>query len=514
MSRTKRFLMIVMIISCSCEGVIAAFINTKEAEIVRGLTSGLFGWWVGSYLCIIGMTCIINTTAKAYRSKIRDDMFYETMSNALESKMTDIQSISTGKVFDTVSEMQGLVANYGSMVIRVVPAIIPFAVLIIRESLYDYRMGLITLICQAISFAMASQTDRLFKWNTDAKKAKSELSGVTVDGFANIKTLKYLGQGGFAIIRLLKYQKKYHPHAVNASAILWYRVINVLTFVPLFVNVFLSRDNIEIMAFIVISNYTIENVNNILLDIAELRQEINACKKVLSPLKGDDTNTLDILGDNTLILDNIYFDYGDESTTFNIDHLEFKPHTRTLVYGESGEGKSSLANLISGGIKPKIGNVPYYKSYYIWQETEMLDDTLWHNIVFNNREGVTQNEIFDLFKRLNMFDWFLDLPDGFDTIVGERGCRLSSGQKQRINIIRLVLNMRYHPENVFIIDEITSNLDASTRELAIKLIDRECKSTLICISHNEGFDKICDSAILVKNKKFHPHEIEHPVEIS
>lgn len=511
MSRTKRFLMIVMIISCSCEGVIATLINTKEAEIVRGFTSELFGWWIGSYLCIIGLTFITNTTSKAYRAKIRDDLFFETLSNSLESKMVDIQSISTGKVFDTVSEMQGLVANYGSMVIRVIPAIIPFIVLIIRELLYDYRMGLITLACQIISFVMASQTDRLFKWNTEAKKAKAELSGVTVDGFANIKTLKYLGQGGFAINRLIKYQRKYHPHAVNTSAILWFRFVSVLTYVPLFMNVFLSRNNVEMTAFIIISNYTIENVNGILLDIAELEQEIKACKKVLSPLKGDDTNVLGVLGNDTLVLDNIYFDYEDGTTTFKIDHLEFKPNSRTLVYGESGEGKSSLANLISGGIKPRIGTVPHYKSYYIWQETEILDDTLWKNIVFDNRECISQHEVITLFRRLNMLDWYLGLPDGLNTLVGERGCRLSSGQKQRINIIRLILNMRYHPANIFIIDEITSNLDKVTRDRAIKLIDEECKSTLICISHNEGFDKICDNAIIVKNRQFYPQKTKETV---
>lgn len=68
--------------------------------------------------------------------------------------------------------------------------------------------------------------------------------------------------------------------------------------------------------------------------------------------------------------------------------------------------------------------------------------------------------------------------------------------------------MRYHPANIFIIDEITSNLDKVTRELAIDLIDKECKSTLICISHNEGFDKICDNSILVKGRRFYPQKIE------
>ena len=161
-----------------------------------------------------------------------------------------------------------------------------------------------------------------------------------------------------------------------------------------------------------------------------------------------------------------------------------------------------MANLIAGGIRPTSGNIQYCKSYYIWQETESLDDTLWNNIVFENDDNISENEVIGLFESLNMDKWFFKLNSGFETQIGERGCKLSSGQKQRINIIRLILMMRYHPEMVFIIDEITSNLDSETRQLAIDLIDRECKSTLICISHNEGFDKIVDHQILVKNHKF------------
>lgn len=503
LSRTKTFLLLAMIVVGSLRGVVITITNTKDAEIVRGFSAETFWWIVGGYVCLIAINFFSNTFAKAYRTKVRDEVFLNTLTKTLDSKMVDIQQISSGKVFDTVSELNALKANYGSLFVQTIPVVIPTIALIVREILYDYRMALVTIVFQFLSFGVASVTDRLFKWNTDAKKAKADLSGATVDGFANIKTIKYLDQSRFAINRLVKYQRLYHPHAVNSSAILWYRFAGVLTFIPLFVNIFLSRNNIELLAFIVMSNYLIEQVNNILLDIAELKQEIKACEKVLSPLKGDDTGAKDILVD-TLILDDIVFDYGEDSERFEIKHLEFEPYSRTLVYGESGEGKSSLANLIGGGIKPRSGNVPSYKTYYIWQETEALDDTLWHNVVFDNDDNVSENEVIELFKRLNMFDWFVSLTEGFDTLVGERGCKLSSGQKQRINIVRLVLAMRYHPDNLFIIDEITSNLDSVTRDLAIDLIDKECKSTLICISHNEGFDRICDKSILVKNKRFYP----------
>jgi ABC-type bacteriocin/lantibiotic exporter with double-glycine peptidase domain len=203
-----------------------------------------------------------------------------------------------------------------------------------------------------------------------------------------------------------------------------------------------------------------------------------------------------------LILKNVIFDYGNEEEKFVIDELTFKRGSRTLVYGESGEGKSSLANLISGAITPTIGSVPPVDCYYIWQETESIDDTLWHNIVFDNKDDVSEEEVLDLMKQLNMLDWFNRREDGFETMIGEKGCKLSSGQKQRLNIIRLILTMRHHPNYLFIIDEITSNLDSTTRKLAIDLIDRECKSTLIAISHNEGFDSICDHAVFVENHSF------------
>ena len=132
----------------------------------------------------------------------------------------------------------------------------------------------------------------------------------------------------------------------------------------------------------------------------------------------------------------------------------------------------------------------------------MFNATLKENLVFDNDDQVTEDELLQLFTELNMTEWFHGLPNGFNTQIGERGCKLSSGQKQRINIIRTILHMRAHPEDLFVVDEITSNLDSVTRDLAIRLINRECKSTLVAISHNDGFEKICDHHIVVENHRF------------
>ena len=103
-----------------------------------------------------------------------------------------------------------------------------------------------------------------------------------------------------------------------------------------------------------------------------------------------------------------------------------------------------------------------------------------------------------------MMKWFTKKKDGLDTYIGERGCKLSSGQKQRINIIRCLLQMKYHPEQLFIMDEITSNLDKKTRKLATDAFKEAMTDDIsaIVIAHNDGFEDICNRHILVKDHMY------------
>jgi ATP-binding cassette subfamily B protein len=115
-------------------------------------------------------------------------------------------------------------------------------------------------------------------------------------------------------------------------------------------------------------------------------------------------------------------------------------------------------------------------------------------------EDVPYEELMNLIHDLDMDEMVNKLPNGLNTLIGEKGCKLSSGEKQRVNIIRTIIEMRRNPNQLFLLDEITSNLDAHTRDLAIGLIDRECHSTLIVISHNEGFEAIVDGEFIAKDK--------------
>lgn len=490
-----------LLISSIVSGLVVSKINLTEASVTKGFTPELFVTLIICYSIII----ICNLFDKLFHGVYKNNVLYKEynryLSRVLNSKMSDIQSVSTGKIFDAVKDIASLTADLRLRFVWLIPTVFPFLTLIYKEIKTDWRMAVISISSIVLGFVLTMISDRLFHWNTEGKKKKANLQGVTVDNFMNIKTIKYLGKGIFAKRRHKEAHDDASVYMINPPKIMYYRLIDIVCIAPLLINLFLCRNDINMIAFLLLSNYTLDNMRGHILEIADMITELNAQKNVIDCLKGDDDIKLPTLS-STLKISNVMFDYGEDSEKFYIDNLEFPSNSRTLVYGESGEGKSSLANLIAGGIHPTTGHIDRYKTYYIWQETESLDDTLWNNIVFDNSDDIREDEVIELFKSLHMIEWFSKLKDGFQTQIGERGCRLSSGQKQRLNIIRLILTMRYHPEMIFIIDEITSNLDSATRELAINLINKECHSTLVCISHNEGFDKICDREILVKDHKF------------
>lgn len=494
-------LILMCIITSMISGMLMAKENLLTAEIVTGFK------WNSLYIILmimgfeVGIALLGKIFNKGFRAKLANRVYLKYLDKAGEAKMENINKLSSGKIFGLVGNMSALVGNtYGEMIF-LVSAIPPFAVLLKKEWDYNKWMVLISVSSIIITAIMYAVTDKLFGWSKEGQEVRGRISAVTADNFNNIRTIKRLKATEFARKRLLEAQDAGYNFSINIPKIIYFRIVEILCMAPWIANIIICRNDLSMLAIVVVSDYTIHNVRNIIGGCIDLKVEIDGCKKNLKMLDEKEEEHAKILCDK-LELKDVIFDYGNDEVKFIIDELVFENKSRTLIHGESGEGKSSLANLISGAIKPTVGTVPTYECFYIWQETEALDDSLWNNIVFNNEDDVKEEEVIELFKALNMLDWFDKLTDGFNTRIGEKGCRLSSGQKQRLNIIRLVLAFRYHPEYLFIIDEITSNLDKRTREIAIDLIDRECHSTLIAISHNEGFDKICEHSVLVENHRF------------
>jgi len=196
-------------------------------------------------------------------------------------------------------------------------------------------------------------------------------------------------------------------------------------------------------------------------------------------------------------LKNISFKYNDNSPFIlnNLD-LTIVPNTITFIKGESGAGKSTLLNIICGLIKPTTGEVLvddkninlFLKSYqgmvgYVPQKTLLSDDSILENIIFGkNIEDLDKNLINEVIRQSKLTKLIERLPNGLNTIIGERGSSLSGGEQQRIGIARAL----YKKPEILILDEATSALDQNTERLLLKeILELKDTITIIMVSHKK-----------------------------
>jgi ATP-binding cassette subfamily B protein len=174
-----------------------------------------------------------------------------------------------------------------------------------------------------------------------------------------------------------------------------------------------------------------------------------------------------------IVFDNVSFAYDPARAILKGISLTVRPGQKVALVGPSGSGKSTIGRLlfrfydVTGGairidgqdirdvqqtsLHAVIGVVP--------QDTVLFNDTVYYNIAYG-RDGATEAEVHAAAKAARIHDFIMSLPDGYDTTVGERGLKLSGGEKQRVGIARTLLK---NPP-ILILDEATSALDTQTEQ--------------------------------------------------
>lgn len=204
------------------------------------------------------------------------------------------------------------------------------------------------------------------------------------------------------------------------------------------------------------------------------------------------------------------YDDGEKMVLDNINLRVPKGHTVAIV-GQSGSGKSTLVDLIprfydvtKGSVKVKGHDVREVKIVdlrglmgNVNQEAILFNDTFRNNIAFGN-ENATVEEVVSAAKIANAHDFIMATPDGYDTILGDRGCRLSGGERQRISIARSILK---NPD-ILILDEATSALDNESERLVQEALDRlMADRTTIVIAHRLSTIVNADMICVMKEGK-------------
>tara|TARA_B100000315_G_C14557865_1_gene579074 strand:+ start:26 stop:1291 length:1266 start_codon:yes stop_codon:yes gene_type:complete len=207
--------------------------------------------------------------------------------------------------------------------------------------------------------------------------------------------------------------------------------------------------------------------------------------------------------------DNVSFTHKGRPKTIKDVSITLEKGKTTAIVGPSGGGKTTIADLLlrlfdadKGQIRIDGVNLKEYKLSswlnrvgVVSQDTFVLHDTIKNNITFGS-DGYSDEEVIQASKSANAHDFILEFPQGYDTIVGERGMKLSGGQKQRVAIARAIIRK----PDILILDEATSALDniaqASVQE-AINKISK--KRTVIVIAHRLSTIIDAEKIIVVEN---------------
>lgn len=498
----------ITIIACNIfTGLLISSVNVTESGLTQGITDDLMVRFIVTYGLIFLLRYFLRCAEKELRNEVINEGHISHYEKSLNSHVSAIQDVSVGTIFDAVKEYLSMKGNYMVALLSLITTLIPAVSLIVKEILYAPLCGIVTIISIIVAFLVTWSCDKIFKWHDKATKLKGHLQKITADNYLNIMTIKYMGFGDFCKKRLIDSQIECQPYFVNKKKFAFFRLVDITYIANMVISMLICRDSIEMIALIIMASYSVQNLSNHLANLVDSKDALSSQLKILKDIDGsDDKPKLNFKG--KMELKNIVFGYEPSEgcdmseILFYINDITISFGKRYLITGESGEGKSTFANLLAGILRPFEGNMPIYNLFYISQSITALNDTLWNNIVGSNEFNISKEEVLELFDLLGLMKWFKTLNDGFNTQIGERGCRLSFGQMQRVNIIRAVLCMRYQPEKIFILDEITSNLDKETRSKAISLINNECKSTCVIISHNPGFEDIVDEHILVENHTF------------
>jgi len=192
-------------------------------------------------------------------------------------------------------------------------------------------------------------------------------------------------------------------------------------------------------------------------------------------------------------LENVHFSYLPGEPVLRDVSLRVEPGEVVALVGSSGSGKSTLIDLIPGFQHPQAGRVLIdghdvrdldladlrRNMGIVTQEVILFHDTVRNNIAYGMRD-VPDEEIVAAAEAANAHDFITRLPEGYDTVIGDRGAKLSGGQRQRISIARAILK---NPA-ILLLDEATSALDTESEQLVQEAIDRLVKDrTTIVIAH-------------------------------
>ncbi len=227
-------------------------------------------------------------------------------------------------------------------------------------------------------------------------------------------------------------------------------------------------------------------------------------------LKDEGKKTLSKSADAEIEYENVKFSYTDKDVLKDVS-FKVKAGQMTALVGPSGGGKSTIASLLARFWDVNSGRILIRgvdirdislsdlmdQISMVFQRVYLFQDTVYNNIAIG-RPDASREEVEEAAKKARCYDFIMQLPEGFDTVIGEGGASLSGGEKQRISIARCILK----DSPIVILDEATASVDADNERAIQEAISELCKNkTLLVIAHRLKTIKDADQILVISDGK-------------
>lgn len=445
---------------------------------------------------------------------------------------------STGGTAHSIERAQnGLEAIFWGVFSFLIPTIFE---LVLASIIIGYLYGLIytALLLIAASFYIVLSifvADKVSKAREIDNRARAQTSAQFVDSLLTIETIKYFNRQIYEQAQLNTKLHEQERAACRRSVLETKIQIVQMLFMSFILGIItlisgngVLRGHINIGDFILINGYLLQIIlplNHIGYIIQQVRKGIEDMKVVLSIFdevpeicEAPDSHTVSFKKPS-IIFDQVHFSYALDRPVLHDISFTIEPGQRVAIVGPTGSGKSTIGRLLlrlydvtSGAIFIQGHNIRDVTLSSLMdtiaivpQDTHLFDNTIYYNIAYGNMKA-SQQEVMDAAHLANLDQFITSLSQGYDTLVGERGLKLSGGEKQRIAIARALLKK----PAIFVFDEATSSLDMKTeREIQNNLLLISKDTTTVVIAHRLSTIQDADNIIVLHNGRIAQQGTHH-----
>lgn len=536
----KMHLLIILIISFS--GMFFELLQPKLlGEIIDRIGNNMFGdiGIIVVLMCLAELVSSLLTYLSTFlMTKVGIDestelktKFYNNMIDLPSYKLDAMQSGNLLTRYET--DINNLSEFLSSYLVSFIMNFFSFLIILY----FSFSINIILTCIVIIFLPISLYIERLFSNNLkknirELRCMNDEYLTLFTETIKGNSDIKFLRAENFFIYKMEKFQMSYKNSVTklnlirNSGSFIKKSIFVILELVMLFVGIrYIRLGLLTIGNFIAFSNYS-ARLNNSISQIIRVYGSFNETTVSIDRIeeinnsfidsnkskdKENNKKVDDSLFREIIVFKDVLFEYNKNNPIFNNLNIIFKPALLNIVLGDSGLGKSTLFKLIVKLYEPQLGSIYFGDTNikdipssvirrnvaYVPQNPYFFNVSIKENIKYANAD-ITIDEIYHILRMVNLYDFFLALPSGIDTIMKEAGSNLSEGQKQRLNIARAIAQK----PQIFLFDEPTSALDVENRSEILQIIQNlSTRNTVIMITHDREIIEEFDEANIVEIDK-------------